>query len=496
MIAQRPGTLWLCASLFWGGVVFGAGEGGDVPDAQTQYRIARRLAAEGSKEAASALRRVVELEPNGPLADDALLDEARLENLPLWPEELGRLLSAARERALVPLDRLVSTCPEGDRMAEARVLRGLLFLEPLPGRNEGRARQDLVFAATASRAPWSSMARYALARLDEWNGNGDRASAAYHRLLVDHAEEEAAARAGVGIARTLLLRGEAPGRAAAWLEEALDRGVDAALGAEDLRETAVRSLLRQGGSGAVWSPAGGHTVASGIEGASALARGRGGDLVIGIRKERSVARFDASGRVVARWQVEDVHAICVDPFGRIFVAAGPAILRLDPGGDPLRVAEAGDLAPVGSLALDPAGRILVLNRKGDRMGVFHPGEPRPRVVREGKGFSIASLAWDGRRVIALEPRTGNLVQCDPDASTRALATEVVQGPVLLAATAGGAIAILDRSGDVVLLDGAGRPTDRLPARTGGIEKVSAIALGWDGSLDLLDEAKRRVLRIP
>ena len=40
----------------------------DPAAAKRQYRVARRLAAEGSPDAAAALRRVVELDPRGSLA--------------------------------------------------------------------------------------------------------------------------------------------------------------------------------------------------------------------------------------------------------------------------------------------------------------------------------------------------------------------------------------------------------------------------------------------
>ena len=73
---------------------------GQTTDAEAQYRVARRLAAEGAAGAAAALDRVVALDPQGPLADDALLDRAALLGLPRWPEQRGHLgadgVSAAR----------------------------------------------------------------------------------------------------------------------------------------------------------------------------------------------------------------------------------------------------------------------------------------------------------------------------------------------------------------------------------------------------------------
>ena len=48
----------------------------DRADAEREYRVARKLLADGSDEARAALRRVAALDPGGALADDALVDLA------------------------------------------------------------------------------------------------------------------------------------------------------------------------------------------------------------------------------------------------------------------------------------------------------------------------------------------------------------------------------------------------------------------------------------
>jgi len=77
----------------------------DPAAAERQYRIARRLAAEGSPEAADALQKVLQLDPKGDLADDALVDQALLAGLPRWPEDLGNLDEESARRALKLLGR-------------------------------------------------------------------------------------------------------------------------------------------------------------------------------------------------------------------------------------------------------------------------------------------------------------------------------------------------------------------------------------------------------
>ena len=129
--------------------------------AENQYRVARRLAAQRSPEAGAALRRVVELDPKGPLADDALLDLADLEGVPLVPEQLGRVSLAAARRALAVLEELLRDHDSADRATEARIRRALLMLEPLPIRNATEARVDLLGVATAgSGDDLSPLARY------------------------------------------------------------------------------------------------------------------------------------------------------------------------------------------------------------------------------------------------------------------------------------------------------------------------------------------------
>ena len=96
------------------------GAAADAAGAERQYRVARRLAAEGSPDAAAALQKVIELDPEGRLADDALLEQALLEPLPRWPEGLGRIDADAARRALGLIDRLLTQVPRGDRVPEAR----------------------------------------------------------------------------------------------------------------------------------------------------------------------------------------------------------------------------------------------------------------------------------------------------------------------------------------------------------------------------------------
>jgi len=83
----------------------------DEAAAARQFRIARRLAAERSPQAAAALRKVVELAPEGPLADDALVEEANLLQIPDWPSDLGVLEEDVLKQALEILARVTAGYP-------------------------------------------------------------------------------------------------------------------------------------------------------------------------------------------------------------------------------------------------------------------------------------------------------------------------------------------------------------------------------------------------
>ena len=112
----------------------------DPAAAERQYRVARRLIVEGSPDAVTALSKVLELDPAGPLADDALVEQARILGIPHWPEGLGRIDAAAAEQAASLLDRVLAEFGGSDRAAEARFQRALLRLEPLPGYDPSASR--------------------------------------------------------------------------------------------------------------------------------------------------------------------------------------------------------------------------------------------------------------------------------------------------------------------------------------------------------------------
>jgi hypothetical protein len=494
-VIPKPLTLLLALSLLLSAAPL---EAADPAAAERQYRIARRLLAEGSAEARIALDKVIELDPVGDLADDATIDKALLLRVPRWPEELGRIEIRAAQEALGLVSWVASELSGSDRALEARYLRALLLLEPLPFHDASEARLDLITVATAKEQIDSARAaRYATGWLAEKQGKQERALAAYQRLMVDAPGSEAAARARVGIARLLLHLGRF-GEAADLLQQAIEAGVQPETGAVALRELAVRSLLGRmpgAGGGSVTRLSGaGSTVRS----PACFAATPDGGLLLGDQKNDEVLLVDSEGGISGRWSLVELQAVAVSPSGPAFAAAGEAIYRLDHGRKPMLVANQGDLGPVSALAVDGVGRLWVLDRRGERLGRIEPGGTSPIVTGGGEtGARLAALAWDGRRLIALDTRERLLVAVGPEGSRRELAAPGLQKPVDVAANPAGGIAVLDsRAGAVLLFDAEGSRLGSLAWSAAGISRATAVAYAPDGALYLLDGSNAVSVRVP
>lgn len=469
---------------------------GQDPDAaRRQYRVARRLAAEGSPEAGAALRRVVELDPRGPLADDALVEEALLEPVPRWPEGLGGLESAPANRAAVLLGRALNEHGGGDRAWEARYYRSLLLLEPLEFHDPSAARLDLLALATSPDAgAWGLAARYLVAWLAEQQGDAAAARAAYQRLVIEAPHDPAAVRARLGLARLDLREGE-PGRAASRIQAVLQHGGDEPPGVHALRDLAVRHLV-QGAHGPS-APAVPELVATtGVRSPAGFVVMPDGGLLLADRRQGLVLAFDPEGKQRARWEVDSPQAVAVNALGRVVVATSDRIYRLEPDRPPLAAAPLGSFAPVSAMALDPLGAVWLLDRRGERIGRIDPGGSEPRSVWESSGARLTGMIRDGRRMLAIDDRQKAIVAIEADGSERALAGGL-RRPAGIAADGTGRVAVLEaKLGLVAFFDPGGvRGTDFSTAAA-GIERPLAVDLGPDGSLHLFDGASGSWVRVP
>jgi len=468
----------------------------DPAAAERQYRIARRLIAEGSAEAKAALEKVIELDPAGELADDATVERALLLGAPRWPEELGRIEIFKAQEALELVGWVARELSGSDRALQARYLRALLLLEPLPFHDASDARLGLITVATArDEMEWTRAARYATGWLAEQQGKEDRAEAAYQRLVIDAPGSEAAARAMLGISRLMLGRGRF-GEAADLLQQAIDGEAPVDTGAAAMRELAVRSLLGR-------IPGAGGGVAAGSTGTSVrspacVAATPDGGLLLGDQKNDEVRLLDLGGGIRLRWSLEDIQAVAVSSTGRAFAAAGDSIYRLDVNNKPLRIASQGELGPASALAVDGVGRLWLLDRRGERIGRLEPGGPAPIVVAAAdSGGRLAALAWDGRRIISVDPRARVLVEIGPEGARRVLAASGMQKPIDVAVNAAGGIAVLDSRADTILFfDAQGSRLGSLPWSAAGISKAVAVLFAPDGALLLVDGSDAVYVRVP
>jgi len=468
--------------------------GADSRGAERHYKVARRLVAERSPEAAAALAKVFELDPEGPLADDASVESALLVGIARWPEELGEVVIEDAARAKRFLERVTIGLPDSDRVTEAWFYRALQLLEPIAGRNESAARLDLIILSdSAAVDKWSSRARYARAWIDEHQGKVDGAFAAYHRLVIDDADSAVTARALAGLGRVALGRGR-HAEAAAHFDAAARAGAPEALASAPLRELAVRALLASvpGAAGESEIVAAGTGIRS-IGGWVALGVG---DVVMADRRGGEVHRYRANGSVAARWNLPGLQAVAADPLGRLYAAAGEAIFRLVEGEAPRRVVTAGDFGAVSAIAADAAGRFYLLDKRGGSVAVVEPGAGSPGERWEGYSSKFSALAWAGDRLLALDSRGKRVVSLGPGGAVRTIA-DGFEKPQAFAVDRAGGIAVIDgRSGAVSFFDRDGALLGSWVGPRAGVLRPAAVAYSDDGTLQLFDEANETWVRLP
>jgi hypothetical protein len=456
----------------------------DAQQAATAYRVAQRLLAEGSTEAGAALDQVLALDPEGPLADDALLDLALLQRPPAWPEELGRTGAEPLNVARRLLERLLSTWPGSERSAQARYLVALLWLEPQAGLDLAAARRELIAVATAEGGDaWSAPARYALGWMDGVAGETLRAEGAWSRVVVDSPESEAATRAWMALGRLRLRAGE-PAEAARLLQRAVERGggpVAASLRELALRRTFAMPLEVAHSAIAV-------SVDLPLKAITSFAAAPDGGAVVADRREGRVIRIDQMGAVVDEWSVPQVELVSTDPLGRAWAVAGDRLVRLAEGGAVWPRAPLG-VPGVVDLVVDAQGAAYVLDRRGQRLFQLAPGAAGALPFGGEMGRRYRALATDGQQIYGLDARARE-VWLIGASGERLLASEVGTRPVALAADASGRLAVLDsRDGAVVVLDAHGRRlAEGVLAAPGG--SVSSIGFSGDGGLQIVQAARR------
>jgi len=483
---------WLAAAL----AAHWAAEAADPEAAARRYGSAVRLLGESAEDVAPLLREVVELDPKGALADDALIELALVEGIPRWPEEVGRISAAALQKSLPLLDQILAGLPDADRADEARYLRGLLASEPLAASSPTSARSFFLGAMRGTDDRWRRAARYASGWLYLRDGRRDRAIEVFHALLADGTGGQVAARARVSLARCLLAEGDY-GEAARLLQQAIDAGVSGDALAEAHRELAVRSLLADVDAMAAARPQPVVTTRIPAGAAAGMVPTPDGGIVLGDRRHDRIVAFDARGGARSVWEVADLEAVAGDRAGGVWAAAGGYVYRVLAGNSRLqRVAATGEWSPVAGLAADASGAVWILDRRG-RIARIAAGSMAPVPLWQSASGRASSIAWDGRRLLVGDERQGTVVAVRADGTSSPLVEQGFERPGAITADASGRFAVLDaRAGYVYVHRPDGTVVDAYSFRTDGIERPSAIALGLDGSLHVHDDQGPSWMRRP
>jgi sugar lactone lactonase YvrE len=448
--------------------------------ANRQYRLARRLVAEGSSEAAAALDRVVAIDPVGPLSDDAQLERVLLLKIARWPHELGRLGPVAHLDAGKLLDRLIATPPpEGaDRMREARYLRALLRLEPIAGFDADRARIDLLALTTVDRDDdWSFSARLVLGWIAEQRGELSLAEASYGRLRVDAAGHAATCHARLRLASMALRDDRA--------QDALLASDPTDLGCESPHQAGLFQLAYDR-----WR----QRVAT-VEAVRASLSFRPVNVAafddrswLVDRRGDRILELDLTGAEQQSWPLEDAVDVAVTGNGVLYGFSFNSVVRLERDGSVLPLVSLAEFGPVAAGTVDRLGRIYVLDRRGVRVGRIDPGGRSVELHWSGDRVRLSGLTWDGRRLLGADGRNGSIVTIERDGSSVSLIAGGLDRPIDVAADPSGRFAVVESRGETIRFFAAdGSPLGRLTAEAGALSRTDRIAFSNDGTVRLIAE---------
>jgi hypothetical protein len=182
----------------------------------------------------------------------------------------------------------------------------------------------------------------------------------------------------------------------------------------------------------------------------------------------------------------------------MYTANHERIYRLRPGRSPAPVASVGAYGPPSALVVEVTGRIWLLDRKGETVGAIAPGRTEPETHWTSRGQRLSGLTLDGSRLLAIDSRGRDVVLLDEVDGLRTAGVPGLGRPLALAADSAGRIAVLDGKDSTILLQlhGSGDGTwIRIPCKTAGIVRPSAIGFGADGALQVFDESSGGWVRI-
>ncbi len=164
------------------------------------------------------------------------------------------------------------------------------------------------------------------------------------------------------------------------------------------------------------------------------------------------------------------------------------MVRLEPGGGTESHATSGEFGALSSGVADDLGRVWVLDRRGEKLGVIEPGSMEPDLVWRSGGGRLATLAWDGNRLVAVDTRNKSVLAIYPDSSSQPVVTLGLDRPTALAVDPAGRIGVLHARGTLVsFYDADGSALGRFTVEGAGMQRAADLAFGLDGALQLIEE---------
>jgi len=458
----------------------------DTPAAEKQLRLARRLAVTDTAEAKAAFDRALELDPDGPWADDALLESVLLDGPPATPAALGGIDEARRDAWLARLSRVSATA---DRGREARRWASVLHLVPQPGRDARAARRGfLELTSDPVDDTDAAQARTWLGWVDSIEGRGAAAADAWTRVVADARDPEAS-RAACGHLADWFLRAERPRDALGWNERA--RGLGG--GDDDFARLAWRQWQRIDGRPEGFRGSTAERLVDGLRGDLSIGRGAGNDRWIARFRDGVVERRRGDDPA-ATWSVTRLSAFAVDPYGRGFAASDREVFSLVDGGR-VRLAEVGGFGAPRALAIDRNGVVWAIDRRGSKLARL-TGAGVLEVVHEDRSARWIDLeaALDGP--VAVDGKTGRLQRFDRDGRP-SVGIDAPGRPVALALDAADWTYALDaRAKRVEVRSSQGALREQIDLTSLGIVRPEALAVDPDGGLVVYDADGGVVKRFP
>jgi hypothetical protein len=285
----------------------------------------------------------------------------------------------------------------------------------------------------------------------------------------------------------MYMRDGGGGDAARMLQHAIEREAPAEMRAAALRELAVRLVMTEAGADislekSVRKPS------TGIKSLVGMATTPDG-LLLADGRDGAIVALGPVGAVEGKWTVEGVQSVAVDLLGRVYAANEDGVYRLRPGGSVDRVGVVGEFASPLSLAVEPSGRIWMLDRKGESLGRIEPGTTAPLPVWSEPGRRLSAIHWDGRRLLAVDSKNKILLAFDASGKPAPLPVRDLLKPVAIETDPTGRIAVLDaKEGSIRILGPDGTALLQFACKDAGILKPSAVGFGLDGAVHVFDQA--------